>query len=157
MKSILVLLTLLSFTFGLEIGDKAPSFSLNTMEGNSFTQLSDGSDSGPVMLIFWATWCPSCKEEIPHVRDIHESFTSKGLRVLAINVGVNDSQKRVQKFSEKYKMSYPVTFDAGSKVTKEYGVMGTPTVMIIDQQGIVRYKSSVLPENLEDHFESLLL
>lgn len=156
MKTILLLITLFTFTFALDVGEKAPAFLMKTVNGDSFEQLSNGEDSGPAMLIFWATWCPVCKEEIPHVKEIKEEFSKKGLRVLAVNVGVNDSEARVQKFRAKYKMDYPVSFDSGSKVTKQYGVMGTPTVMIIDKNGVVKYKSPSLPDNLGEHFDSLL-
>ncbi len=156
MKTLLLLITIITFTFALDVGDKAPAFSMKTVSGDSFDLLSNSEDSGPTMLIFWATWCPACKEEIPHVKEIKEKFSKKGLRVLAVNVGVNDSQARVQKFKAKYKMNYPVSFDKGSKITKEYGVMGTPTVMMIDKNGVVKYKSPALPDNLEKHFDSLL-
>ncbi len=155
LTGLLILLSLFS-SFALDVNDQAKPFSLKTLGGETFTLAADGSDSGPTLLVFWATWCAVCKEEIPHVQEIANSFKEKGLRVLAINVGVNDSEKRAGKFKQKYKMNYPISFDTGSKVTKEYGVMGTPTVMIIDKGGVVRYKASSLPEKLHEHYDSLM-
>ncbi len=155
LKQITALLLLLcSLSFALDVGDKAPNFSLKTMAGETFKQTSD--EKNPTMLIFWATWCPVCKEEIPEVQSIYNNFKDKGLQVLAVNVSINDSEKRTKRFIKKYKMNYPVAFDTNSKVTKEYGVMGTPTIMIIDSKGIIRYKSAQLPDDLESHYKKLM-
>ncbi len=151
MKQILFLLLLTLSLFAIDVGETAPVISGTTIKGD---QLSFENGS-PKLLIFWATWCPVCKEEIPHVKELQEKFGPKGLEILAINVGVNDSEKRTRAFMKKYKMNYPVLFDTGSKITKKYGVQGTPTVMIVDSEGIVRYKSASLPKDLENHFDSL--
>ncbi len=151
MKQILFLLLLTLSLFAIDVGETAPVISGTTIKGD---QLSFENGS-PELLIFWATWCPVCKEEIPHVKELQEKFGPKGLEILAINVGVNDSEKRTKAFMKKYKMNYPVLFDTGSKITKKYGVQGTPTVMIVDSEGVVRYKSASLPKDLENHFDSL--
>jgi peroxiredoxin len=75
---------------------------------------------------------------------------------LAINVGINDSEARAKRYAKKYKISYPVAFDEESRVTKLFNVQGTPTIIITDRRGIVRYRSGAYPDDLAEHFESLI-
>lgn len=137
------------------VGQAAPEFTLTTMDGVEF---SGGNASGksPVMMVFWATWCPVCREEIPGVKELYARFAPKGLKLIAVNVGVNDSVKRMEKYVKKYDITYPVAFDTGSKVTRRFGVQGTPTVIIVDAKGIVRYRSAALPDDLGEHFDALM-
>ena len=139
----------------IEIGDPAIDFNLKTLEGKE-VRLSDYKGRLPVYLIFWATWCPACKEEIPKLKEIYSQFKSKGLTMLAINVGINDSAKKAALYKEKHNLPYPVLFDNDSLVTKLYNVMGTPTMIIIDKSGIIRYRSSVAPDDLNRHFDKLI-
>jgi thiol-disulfide isomerase/thioredoxin len=109
-----------------------------------------------LFLVFWATWCSVCKTEIPKLKEIHETYATKGMPLIAIDVSVNDSLKKVEKYLEDHKITYPVIFDEGSKITKLYGVQGTPTVVIVDRGGIVRYRSAAIPDDLKDHFSGLM-
>jgi len=151
----LFLFTTAQAAWAVEVGDAAPSFKLKTAKGDLF-DLGVVKGNNPVLLIFWATWCPVCKEEVPKVKDFHNEFGPKGLKILAIDVGINDSVKRMGKYITKYDMTYPAAFDNGSKVTNLYGVMGTPTIFIIDRKGTVRYRDAKLPDDLGDHFQALL-
>lgn len=139
----------------LEVGDEVPSFKIKTVDGKSF-EMDKLRGKSSLFLVFWATWCPVCKEEIPKVKSLYLSFNPKGMEFLAINVGINDSEKKVIKYKKKYGLDYPTAFDAGSVVTKSFGVMGTPTIIIVDRQGVVRYKGGAVPDNLGDHFEQLM-
>ena len=137
------------------IGEPAPDFSLTTLEGGPL-ELTDFKGERPLMLVFWATWCPICREEVPQIKQIVKQFEPQGLSVVGINVGINDSPRRVKAYRDKYAIDYPLAFDKGSRVTRAFGVTGTPTVLILDKQGIVRYRDAAVPENLADHFAILL-
>ncbi len=152
---VVVFLALPALASAVSVGQAAPEFSLKTMDGSDFS-VKGASENKPVMMVFWATWCPVCREEIPGVREVYARFAPKGLRVIAVNVGVNDSVKRMEKYVGRYDIPYPVAFDRGSKVTRRFGVQGTPTVIIVDAKGIVRYRSAALPEDLEEHFDGLM-
>ncbi len=78
------------------------------------------------------------------------------MKLLAINTGINDSLEKVTHYQQKYGLSYPLIFDKTSEITQLYDVMGTPTQLIVDINGIVRYLSSRVPENLEQHMDALL-
>lgn len=142
-------------SFAAAVGEESPTFEVQTIEGVDIRS-DELKDNNSVLLIFWATWCPVCKEEIPKVNTIYETFHPQGLEVIAIDVGINDSLKRVKRYVKKYGLSYPVVFDEGSSVTKQFGVQGTPTIFIIDKRGIVRYRSAAIPDDLAEHFDALM-
>ncbi len=77
------------------------------------------------------------------------------MEFIGINVGVNDSEEKIRRFAEKYKMNYPIYFDKGSSLTREFKVNGTPTVIIVDKSGIVRYRGVAAPLNLDVYFPEL--
>ena len=140
--------------FSLEVGDVMPDFVVETLGGETISS-SEIKGRHPVMLVFWATWCPNCKREIPHINELLSEFGSQGMRFLGINVGVNDSAKKAARYVKKYKVKYPIVFDEGSKVTRSFGVQGTPTIIIADREGIVRYHGFNVPDDMDSHFEQL--
>lgn len=138
------------------VGDTMPEFSIETLDGQAIKSNEIRGEES-LMLIFWATWCPNCKKEIPLLNSLFSEFSPKGMRFLGINVGVNDSVTKVKRYAEKYKINYPLTFDEGSKLTRRFNVQGTPTIIIIDRQGTVQYRDAVVPEELGSHFEKLMM
>jgi peroxiredoxin len=142
-------------SLSVEIGDETPSFVLETINNRVFRS-EEMKGKNPLFLVFWATWCRNCKEEIPALKAIYSSFELKGMEFLAINVGVNDSLARVKRYAKKYKITYPMVFEGGNRVMKLFGVRGTPTIIIVDRQGVVRYKSASVPDDLDEHFQNLI-
>lgn len=141
--------------FAVNVEDAAPSFEINTIDGKRFST-EDVVGNAPLFLVFWATWCPVCKEEIPKLQDIYSTFRPRGMEVLAVNVGINDSEEKVLRYIKKYGLDYPVAFDNGSRITRSYGVLGTPTIVIVDRRGVVRYSGASVPDDLDDHFRDLM-
>lgn len=139
----LLLLFAAPAAFALDVEDRAPDFTLKTLEGEKVS-LSGVLDKKAAMLVFWATWCPNCEKEIPNIKEITEKFAG-AIEVLAINVDVNDSPAKAAAYKEKHSLSYTVLYDKGTKVSGRYGVIGTPTIFVVDVNGIVRYKGAVLP------------
>lgn len=87
----------------------------------------------PVILVFWATWCPYCKKLLPGIQTLHQKYQDKGLKIIAVNIK-EDWKPKV------YWRNYEYTFDAvlnGDEVAKIYGVRGTPTVVFIEPTGKV--------------------
>ncbi len=143
---IIVALTAPNLAQAAGVGDPAPSFTLNSLDGTSISYR--GEAHRPVMLVFWATWCPNCLKEIPVLKKIHERLRNR-MDLYAINADINDSQAKAAAYQRKHELPYTVLYDKGSKVTRQYGVMGTPTVVIADKAGIIRYRDAVAP-NTED-------
>ncbi|MCP4051130.1 MAG: TlpA family protein disulfide reductase [bacterium] len=149
---LIILLIISSHTaFAIETGHKAPSFNIRQVDGQEFN-LSDYKDNMPVYLVFWATWCPGCKKEIPFLNSTYNNLNQQ-IKILAINVGVNDSLRKVKKYIKKYDLNYSVAYDKNSSITRQYNVSGVPAHIVIDRQGMIRYSSAAHPENLEAVFE----
>jgi len=141
-------------TQAAELGDKAIDFNLKTFSGDDFS-LSSYRGEKPVYLIFWATWCPICKAEIPKFKELHAKYGDK-IEFLAVNVGFEDTLEKAIAYKTDNELPYKVAFDENTVITKEYDVIGTPWQVIIDINGTVRYFSNYTPENLGEHIDDLL-
>jgi len=112
---------------------KAPDFVLKDLQGGKF-KLSNHKGK-PVLLIFGTTWCPYCRDDIPRLKDIYNGYVKKGL--IMANIDIQESRDRVSRFADKYKLPYLVLLDETADVAKSYGVQGVPTMVLIDQKGMV--------------------
>lgn len=120
---------------GLEVGNTAPDFELETWEGET-VKLSDYRGE-KVIVNFWATWCPPCRAEIPDFRKFHDE---KDVEILAVNVTETEkSSDGIGSFIDEYEMDFPVLMDEASEVVNEYKVMAYPTSYIIDEEGIIQF------------------
>ena len=88
-------------------------------------------------LVFWATWCGVCKDEIPNLVNVYRNV--KGVNLVAVNPGVNDSLQRARKYKEKYQLPYTIVFDETGQSAQAFGVSGVPTAVLIDKRGEVVY------------------
>ena len=110
----------------------APDFALATLSGETF-RLSEQRGK-VVVLNFWATWCPPCREEIPDFVALQHEFRDRGV----VFVGVSEDEEGeavVRPFAEEYGINYPIVFDDGTLTTRFEGVTGYPTTYLIDQEG----------------------
>ena len=114
----------------------APDFQLPDLDGHLVT-LSELRGS-PVLLNFWATWCGPCRAEMPFIQDIYEneSFSDKGLVILAVNIGENSSTAK--RFMVDNELTFAVLLDTDQKIAPEYNVRAIPTTFFIDEDGIIR-------------------
>jgi peroxiredoxin/outer membrane lipoprotein-sorting protein len=124
-------------------GQPAPDFSLQSLEGKTY-KLSDLK--GKVLLLdFWATWCPPCREELPIIEKLHKEFSGKGLVVLGIN---DENKATVQQFVKQQKLTFTNLLDSGGAVARAYKVTAIPRVILIDKDGkIVKDITGYSPEN----------
>jgi len=126
-----------------KIGSLAPEFELAKLDG---TKVSLDDFAGkPAVLVFWTAWCPSCKEEAPHINQLVSEYQDKGVRVLGINIG--EGAARVNEGVKDFGIKYDVVRDADTQVAKTYKVLGTPTVVFLDKKGVVRYFGNELPKD----------
>jgi len=114
-------------------GQIAPDFVLNDMNGKP-QHLPRGK---VVLLNFWATWCPPCREEMPSMIKMYKSLASRGLMVVAASVDKNE--KQLAGFVREYEIPFEVLKDNTQKVSRSYGVVRYPETFLIDRTGKVRY------------------
>jgi peroxiredoxin len=120
-------------TSGSLVGKRLPDFTLADLNGKR-VNLSDFS--GKVILLdFWATWCPDCREVVSHIQEMFARSRNTGLAV--VTVSVDTKSETVKLFMEKNGYTFPVLM--ASKDTRTvYQVRSIPTVYLIDRSGIVR-------------------
>jgi peroxiredoxin len=119
------------------VGKPAPDFKLEDASGKAVA-LAD-LKGGVVVIDFWATWCPPCREELPHLDKLAADRAGDGVKVFAINL--REDPDKVARFVSTTNLKLPVLFDFNGQVGEKYLVDGIPQTVIIDKQGNVRHVS----------------
>ncbi len=119
-------------------GKTAPDFTLTDTAGKQH-KLSDYRGRN-VLLIFWATWCPACKMEIPHLIALRNTIGEDKLAILAAS---DEDPAKVKKFIAEKKINYTVLLDKGNMpkpfgVKRIYGITGIPCSFFIDAEGKIK-------------------
>lgn len=128
---------------GLEVGQKAPNFKLETLSGKTIN-LSD-LQGKKVFLNFWATWCPPCKKEMPEMQKFYEEHLDE-VAILAVNVtGQENSLKAVKEFIKKSKYTYPILLDTELDVSNNYSAITIPTTYFIGTDGLIQQPRKIGP------------
>jgi len=125
---------------------------------NDGSQFSTADWKGKVILVdFWATWCGPCRAELPRVKKAYADFHAKGLEVLGVSCD-NSGQDLDQFLQQNKDMPWPQLFDAKQPgwhpLAKDYGIMGIPTMFLIDKKGVLRTVTA--RENFEEMIPKLL-
>lgn len=111
----------------------APDFTLPTMDGK---QVSLRQYRGKVVFLnFWATWCIPCREEMPSLERLHQTYQSRGLAIISIDL--KESAEQVQAFFAKLGLSFPSLLDQSGSVFRDYLVAGMPTTYLIGRDGML--------------------
>ncbi len=118
-------------------GAPAPDFTLESISGEK-VRLSE-MHGRVVLLNFWASWCPPCREEIPSLFTLNSALTGKNFRLLAVAID-EGGRDAVIRFFKRTGVSLPTVFDPGGFIGKRYGITGVPETFVIDKQGIIRKK-----------------
>ncbi len=121
-------------------GDLAPDFMLEDMDGTSW-RLSE-LQGKVVLLNFWATWCGPCREEMPHLENLHRRFAEQGLVVLGVN---DETADRARQFLEETGITFPNLHSADGQEFRLYAIDAIPTSLIVDRSGRIRKRFSGFP------------
>ena len=120
-----------------EVNRAAPDFQLRTLDGGT-VRLSD-LRGRPVVINFWATWCPPCREEMPLLVEAYERHRDEGLVILAVNV--RESEQQARSFAEEFGLRFPVALDLRGRAADRYRTYQFPESYFIDREGIIRSKA----------------
>jgi peroxiredoxin len=130
--------------------EKTPDFVLRDLNGQRF-RLSDFRGKKPVLIIFTATWCTFCKDEIPRFKHIHETYAKRGLEI--VNIDIMESKEKVAKFTARQGLPYRILLDEDGIVAGIYNIRGVPSVVLVDVNGNISCREC---QRVEPLIESLL-
>ena len=117
------------------IGKDAPDFVLKT-NGGANLRLSEFR--GQVVLVnFWARWAGDTHREMRALDKINTTYQRAGLVVLGVSI--DEDLRRAQEFADSMKVSYPIMFDTGSDIGRDYQLAKMPVTILIDRSGVVRF------------------
>ncbi|MFJ5622851.1 redoxin domain-containing protein [Peribacillus loiseleuriae] len=120
-------------------GKPASDFELATLAGET-VKLSDYKGK-KVILNFWATWCPPCKAEMPHMQSFYEEYNGKGIEVLAVNLTkIDRGREAIETFAKDYGLTFQIPLDEDGFIGPQYQAFTIPTSYIIDSNGIITKK-----------------
>ena len=125
----------------------APDFTLVDLDGN---QISLGDFAGqPVVINFWATWCPPCQDEMPLLAGAYER---EGGQVVFLAISINEPERAVRRFVENNDIPFVVLLDEGGKVASEYQAKSIPVTYFVNRDGqvVMRYLGQIPTHRLED-------
>lgn len=121
---------------GVAVGAPPPDFALKTMDGKS---LSLSQLKGKVVLVnFWASWCPPCRDETPNLVQVYDRFHQQGVEFVAVNL--QENTVTVRAFADRYHITYPIVLDTYGRVTDQFHVTPLPTTYLIGKDGKVAAK-----------------
>jgi peroxiredoxin len=110
---------------------EAPAFTLMSSDGG---RRSISDFKGKIILLnFWATWCPNCREEMPSLEKLWEKYRSKDLVVIAVSVGRNSGE--IRSFAREQGLTFPILLDQEGAVRKEYEITALPMTYLIGRDG----------------------
>jgi len=133
----------------------APRFDLPALDGEHYTDRY--LEGKPTLVVFWASWCPVCQVELPKLHTLFEAARGRGLQVLAI--GFADDIDKIRRYVQSHVgiFDFPVLYDSGDAVAKRFGVVGTPTIYLINRRGKIEYVTWLIEDPaLLDKLEKLL-
>ena len=128
------------------VGQTLPKLSVQWLDKKPETE------GKPMIVEFWATWCPPCRSSIPHLNEIHAKYKDKGLQI----VGITDEDRaKIKKFEKEVPIEYAVALDANGKYAKPFGIQGIPHAVLVDKTGKIVWEGH--PMSLkESQIEELL-
>ena len=138
------------------LGRDAPDFVLKASDGRN---LRMSEFRGQVVMVnFWARWAGDSRQEMPALDRINTTYQRAGLVVLGVSI--DEDLERARVFAAAMKVSYPIMFDTGSNIGRDYLLQKMPMTILVDRAGVVRYANVGFKRGDEraylDHIRELL-
>ena len=115
----------------------APDFLLRDMKENIY-ELEDYQGK-PVIVNFWATWCPPCRKEMPSMNRAWKKLKNEGIEMIAINIG--EDEESIKAFTNEYPIDFKILLDESGEELENWSIRGLPTTYILDPEGRIVYQA----------------
>jgi thiol-disulfide isomerase/thioredoxin len=139
---------------GIELGSSAPSAKVFTLDGKEF-DLTQYTGKTPVLMEFWATWCPNCKELEPALLAAAKKYGSQ-VKFVGVAVSVNETPAKVKAFVAKHGLPGDQFFDTKGDATGAYDVPATSYIVVLNKAGKVVYTGQGGKQDLESAIKKAL-
>jgi peroxiredoxin len=114
------------------VGQAAPTFQIQDLEGKAVAPLAEFKGK-VIVLDFWASWCPPCREGMPHLDQLYKDQREQGVAVFAVNE--RESAEKAKAFLTQQNLTVPVLLDSDGQVGAQYMVTGIPQTVVISKDG----------------------
>jgi thiol-disulfide isomerase/thioredoxin len=132
---------------GLALGTRAPAAAVQTLDGKP-ADLAEFVGKGPVLLEFWATWCPNCRALEPQMQAAARKYAGR-VRLVGVAVSVNQTPERVRAYVQKHQLPGTFVFDAKGAATDAYDAPATSYIVVLDRTGKVVYTGQGSEQNVD--------
>ena len=148
--------TMVPLVEGISVGNAPPDFTLEQAGTGKYVSLSD-YDGQPVIIVFFATWCGPCLQEVPALNATYNKYKEQGLVILAISSG--ESAKKINNYRSKHNLSYPVLIDSSGTVAGKYKLTYIPRHFMVARNGAITYTATggLTESALDTHARTLLM
>ena len=106
----------------------------------------------PLLVEFWATWCPPCRKSIPHLNEIYSKYKSQGLQIVGIT---DEDEATVKKFQKQIPMDYNVAINTPGAIYEQFGITAIPTAFLVNKSGKIVWEGHPM-ELSETEIQSVL-
>lgn len=121
---------------GIIVGKRMQAFKLQDLDDQEITV---GEDKQLTVINFWATWCPPCREEMP---GLHSFYQKNKQKVNFYAVNIQEPVADVRTFIDANQYTFPVLLDSDAAIAKLFQVNAIPTTLVVDQEGIIQYRTA---------------
>ena len=132
---------------GIEVGAQAPVVTVQSLDGTP-VDLGKYIGKTPMLIEFWATWCPNCRELMPTLLDAEKKY-GKRVKFVALAVAINQSPERVRRYLAAHPMPHDFYYDVDGKAAGAFDAPATSYVVVLDKNGRVVYTGLGGTQNLE--------
>jgi thiol-disulfide isomerase/thioredoxin len=132
---------------GIEVGAQAPVVTVQSLDGKT-VDLGNYIGKTPMLIEFWATWCPNCKELMPTLLDVEKKYGKK-VKFVALAVAINQSPERVRRWLVANPMPHDTFYDLDGKAAGAFDAPATSYVVVLDKSGRVVYTGLGGKQDLE--------
>ncbi len=131
----------------LKIGDAAPKFSVQTLEGEKVDfQLTpkEGQKEAPITVVnFWSCKCPWSQGWDPTLKEIYKDYSAKGIQFLMIDSNVTEDAEQIKEYMKEAEISFKVHYDPNSRVADVFAAETTPDIFVFDKMGKLAYRGAI--------------